>query len=58
MEIEYLNTLKQVAWWLGGQGEFDMFKPLNAHFANQIRGVCIDVAYNGMTLDEAIKNNQ
>lgn len=53
MEEEYKKTLLHVIKWLGGNGEFDMWKPVNADFANKIRQVCILVV-EGKSLEESI----
>lgn len=52
-EKVYQDTLLHVIKWLGGNG-FDMWKPVEAHFANQIREICIYVV-NGDSLEEAIR---
>lgn len=57
MEEQYKLTLAHIVKWLGGESELDMWKPVNADFANKIRNVCIDVL-NGETLESAIERNK
>lgn len=51
-EEEYKITLLHVIKWLGGNGDMDMYKPVNADFANKIREICIKVV-EGKTLQES-----
>jgi hypothetical protein len=54
MEQEFKQTLFFIGNKLKGDGGFDMWKPLNAHFANQLAEIALSVA-EGMTLDKAIE---
>ena len=53
-EEEYKITLLHVIKWLKGNGDFDMWKPVQADFANKIMIVC-QLVVDGKTLEEACK---
>lgn len=53
-EENYKQTLLHVIKWLGGNGILDSYKPVNAHFANQIVEVC-KLVIEGKSLEEACK---
>ncbi len=52
-EEEYKITLIHVIKWLGGENEFDSFRPVSADYANRIVQIMRYVV-QGKTLQEAI----